>query len=106
MPVELDRIFSSLNNLDVALGPKGANRDGALSRLLQVGADNLDGEGATINQTVTDFSTALKTLANGKEDLFGTVRNLQMLHDRAGQERRAGRGLQHRPRQRRRPARR
>ena len=78
VPVELDRIFSSLNNLNVALGPKGANRNGALSRLLKVGADNLDGEGANINQTVTDFSTALKTLANGKEDLFGTVRNLQI----------------------------
>ena len=46
VPVELDRIFSSLNDLDVALGPKGANKDGALSRLLAVGADNLDGEGA------------------------------------------------------------
>ena len=76
VPVELDRIFSSLNNLDVALGPKGANKNGALSRLLKVGADNLDGEGANINQTVTDLSTALTTLANGKDDIFGTVRNL------------------------------
>ncbi|MGZ4589422.1 MAG: MCE family protein [Actinomycetes bacterium] len=78
VPVELDRIFSSLNDLDVALGPKGANKNGALSRLLQVGADNLDGEGAKINQTVTDFSKALTTLAAGKQDLFGTVRNLQV----------------------------
>jgi phospholipid/cholesterol/gamma-HCH transport system substrate-binding protein len=76
VPVELDRIFASLDNLDVALGPKGANKNGALSRLLKVGADNLDGQGATINQTVRDFSTALTTLANGKEDIFGTVRNL------------------------------
>ena len=76
MPVELDRIFSSLNNLNVALGPKGANKNGALSRLLKVGADNLDGEGANINQTVTDLSKALTTLANGKQDIFGTVRNL------------------------------
>jgi phospholipid/cholesterol/gamma-HCH transport system substrate-binding protein len=76
VPVELDRIFSSLDDLDVALGPKGANKNGALSRLLQVGADNLDGEGANINQTVTDLSTALTTLADGKDDIFGTVRNL------------------------------
>jgi phospholipid/cholesterol/gamma-HCH transport system substrate-binding protein len=76
VPVELDRIFSSLNNLDVALGPKGANKNGALSRLLKVGADNLDGEGTNINQTVTDLSEALTTLANGKQDIFGTVRNL------------------------------
>jgi phospholipid/cholesterol/gamma-HCH transport system substrate-binding protein len=78
VPVELDRIFSSLNTLNVALGPKGANKNGALSRLLKVGAANLDGQGTNINQTVTDLSTALTTLANGKGDIFGTVRNLQV----------------------------
>jgi phospholipid/cholesterol/gamma-HCH transport system substrate-binding protein len=79
VPVELDRIFSSLNDLDVALGPNGANEDGALSRLLAVGSDNLDDEGTEINRTVRDFSTAVSTLSNGREDLFGTVRNLQVL---------------------------
>jgi len=78
VPVELDRIFSSLNDLNVALGPAGANEDGALSRLLEVGADNLDGQGRKINRTVRDFSTALSTLADGRQDLFGTVRNLQV----------------------------
>jgi phospholipid/cholesterol/gamma-HCH transport system substrate-binding protein len=78
VPVELDRIFASLNDLDVALGPQGANKDGALSRLLAVGADNLDGEGAAMKSTVTDLSQALSTLARGKEDLFGTVDNLQV----------------------------
>lgn len=78
VPVELDRIFASLNDLNVALGPEGANRDGALSRLLEVGADNLDGEGENINRTVEDFSLMLGTLADGKEDLFSTVRNLQV----------------------------
>ena len=77
-PVELDRIFSSLNDLNVALGPEGANKDGALSRLLKVGADNLDGQGADINATFHDFSTAVGTLSDGKDDLFGTVRNLQV----------------------------
>jgi phospholipid/cholesterol/gamma-HCH transport system substrate-binding protein len=78
VPVELDRIFSSLDDLDVALGPEGANKDGALSRLLAVGADNLDGEGRNINRTVRDFSTAISTLGDGRDDLFGTVRNLQV----------------------------
>jgi phospholipid/cholesterol/gamma-HCH transport system substrate-binding protein len=77
VPVELDRIFSSLDDLNVALGPEGANRDGALSRLLEVGAANLDGQGENINQTVRDFSVAVTTLAQNKDDLFGTVRNLQ-----------------------------
>ena len=78
VPVELDRIFSSLDDLNVALGPEGANKDGALSRLLEVGADNLDGQGANINRTVEDFSLAISTLSGGKEDLFSTVRNLQV----------------------------
>ncbi len=78
VPVELDRIFSSLNDLNVALGPEGANKSGALSRLLAVGADNLDGEGRNINRTVRDFSTAISTLSDGREDLFGTVQNLQV----------------------------
>jgi phospholipid/cholesterol/gamma-HCH transport system substrate-binding protein len=77
-PVELDRIFSSLNDLDVALGPKGANKDGALSRLLKVGADNLDGQGADMNATFKDFSKAVGTLSDGRDDLFGTVQNLQV----------------------------
>ncbi|MGH8894769.1 MAG: MCE family protein [Actinomycetes bacterium] len=78
VPVELDRIFSSLDDLNVALGPQGANKNGALSRLLAVGADNLEGEGENINTTLRDFSRAIGTLSDGKQDLFGTVRNLQV----------------------------
>ena len=78
VPVELDRIFSSLNDLDVALGPEGANKTGALSRLLAVGADNLDGEGGKLNHTLTDLSRAIGTLSDGRGDLFSTVRNLQV----------------------------
>ena len=78
VPVELDRIFSSLNDLNVALGPEGANKSGALSRLLAVGADNLDGQGKNINRTLTDFSQAISTLSDGRGDLFSTVRNLQV----------------------------
>ncbi len=76
-PVELDEIFRNLNELNVALGPKGANDSGALRRLLKVGADNLDGQGQQINSTVKDFSTAIQTLSGKREDLFGTVSNLQ-----------------------------
>jgi phospholipid/cholesterol/gamma-HCH transport system substrate-binding protein len=76
-PVELDRVFDSLDRLSVALGPKGANANGSLSRLLQVGADNLSGQGTQLHQTVADLSQAATTLANGRQDLFATVKNLQ-----------------------------
>ncbi|MGN6751798.1 MAG: MCE family protein [Intrasporangium sp.] len=77
VPVELDRISQSLDDLMVALGPDGANKDGALNRLLQTAAANLDGNGDRLHSTVHDLSTALTTLSGSKEDLFGTVKNLQ-----------------------------
>ncbi len=76
-PVELDDIYNNLNDLNVALGPEGANSGGALTRLLKVGADNLGGEGLQVHSTVHDFSTAIAALSNGRQDLFATVRNLE-----------------------------
>ena len=77
VPVELDRISQSLDDLMVALGPDGANKGGALSRLLDTGAKNLAGQGQAIHDTNHDLSLALATLAGGKNDLFSTVKNLQ-----------------------------
>jgi phospholipid/cholesterol/gamma-HCH transport system substrate-binding protein len=77
VPVELDRVSQSLDDLMVALGPDGANKQGALSQLLETSAANLDGNGTKINGTVHDLSTALSTLSGSREDLFGTVKNLQ-----------------------------
>jgi phospholipid/cholesterol/gamma-HCH transport system substrate-binding protein len=76
-PVELDDIYRSLNDLNTALGPDGANADGSLSKLLKVGRENLDGQGESLNSTIKDLSTAARTLSEGRDDLFGTVRNLQ-----------------------------
>ena len=77
VPVELDRVSASLDDLMVALGPDGANKNGALSRLLDTGAKNLKGQGGAIHDTTHDLSLALQTLAGGKDDLFSTVKNLQ-----------------------------
>lgn len=76
-PVELDDIYQSLNDLTVALGPDGANANGALRDLLEVGAANLEGNGAPINQSIGDLSDAVNTLEAGRADLFGSVQNLQ-----------------------------
>ncbi|MET9375454.1 MCE family protein [Streptomyces sp. NPDC003035] len=78
VPVELDRVFDSLRTTSDALGPRGANKDGSLSRLLAVSADNLQGQGTQLHQTVEDLSQAVTTLSDGRQDLFGTVRNLQV----------------------------
>ncbi|HUR13925.1 MAG TPA: MCE family protein [Mycobacteriales bacterium] len=78
-PIELDQIYENLDTLNQALGPKGANKDGALSDLLAVGAANLKGNGARLNTTLTGLSTAVSTLANNRNDLFATIDNLQKL---------------------------
>lgn len=77
VPIELDEIYASLDKLNLALGPKGANKDGALSDLLDVSAQNLDGNGELINTTLADFSTLVGTLSEQRTDLFGTIANLQ-----------------------------
>jgi virulence factor Mce-like protein len=77
-PVELDAVYGALDDLSVALGPTGANADGALQDLLRTGAANLDGNGAALNQTLTGFSQAVRTLAEGRDDLFSSVDNLQV----------------------------
>jgi phospholipid/cholesterol/gamma-HCH transport system substrate-binding protein len=76
-PVELDQLFSSINDLTTALGPKGANADGALSRLLDVGAANLKDNGQAINDTITKIGRLTATLSANKGDLFATVDNLR-----------------------------
>lgn len=85
-PVELDDIYAALNTLNTALGPKGANSDslsknGPLSDLIDTGAANLNGNGVELGDTITNLSKAVQTLANGRDDLFGTVKNLQVFSD-------------------------
>jgi len=76
VPVELSTVLKSVDELSVALGPEGANKDGALSKLVTVSANNLRGNGEQINSTVHDLSTLLTTLSNNKDDLVGTINNL------------------------------
>jgi len=77
VPVELDQIYSSLDQLNQDIGPNGANRSGALADLLHVGAQNLKGNGQLLNSTLSDLSQAVATLSTSRADLFSTVDNLQ-----------------------------
>ncbi len=77
VPVELDKIYSSLDGLNQALGPDGANSKGALSDLLHVSALNLKGNGAALHDTLHGLSEAITTLSDNRTDLFGTITNLQ-----------------------------
>ncbi|MEV7787341.1 MCE family protein [Streptomyces sp. NPDC088106] len=77
VPVEIDQIYDSITELGEALGPDGANADGALSGLLRTGAANLDGNGEAIGDSVEEFGKAAKTLDGSSGDLFRTLGSLQ-----------------------------
>ena len=77
VPLELDQIYSSLDDLNVALGPTGANRNGALTDLLETTAENFGGQGEQFHQTIKDFSKFSQTLDNNKVELFGSAAALQ-----------------------------
>jgi phospholipid/cholesterol/gamma-HCH transport system substrate-binding protein len=80
VPLEFDEIFRNLDELNVALGPRGANKNGALARLVKISAKNLDGNGEEFNGAFKQFSAAVSALAGSKTDLFATVRQLQQFN--------------------------
>ncbi|GAA1792042.1 MCE family protein [Actinomadura chokoriensis] len=96
-PMELDKVYDSIKRLAADLGPKGLNKDGALSRVLETGAENLSGNGRDIRTTTERMAQAAKTLSGSQQDLFATIRGLQtftaMLKANDGQVRQAERQL-------------
>ncbi|MEU1124507.1 MCE family protein [Streptomyces sp. NPDC005899] len=92
-PVEVDQLYASITELSTALGPDGANTDGALSALLETGARNLDGNGKAIGDSVEQFGKAARTLDRSSGNLFDTLSYLQtfttMLKDNDGDVRAA-----------------
>lgn len=75
-PVELDDLTASVNDLATALGPNGANANGALSDVLDTAAANLAGNGELFGQTIRELSAASAAVADSGDDLFATVDNL------------------------------
>lgn len=75
-PAEVDDLYRSLTNLSHSLGPNGANRNGALSDLLDTGSANLKGNGKELHETVSKLGGAARTLNGNQKDLFDTVTNL------------------------------
>ena len=77
VPLGVDDLARTATQLADALGPKGVNSQGALSDALDVGAANLDGNGRALNDTIRNLGELSGTLADSREDLFGTVTELQ-----------------------------
>ncbi|WP_072687004.1 MCE family protein [Rhodococcus marinonascens] len=77
VPVEWDEIKTELNKLSEALGPQGADPQGALGTFIDTAADNLDGNGESLRSTLRELSETMRILSDGRTDLFSTIRNLQ-----------------------------
>lgn len=77
VPLGVDDLARTLDELATMLGPDGVNRQGALSDLLDVGASNLEGNGQELHDTIANLARLSETLAGSREDLFGTVIELQ-----------------------------
>lgn len=77
VPVELDDIYNNLDQLVSALGPNGANQNGALTDLLNQTAANFGGEGAQFHQTIQDFGQLSQTLDDNKSQIFGSAKELE-----------------------------
>ena len=59
------------------LAPRGPTRDGALSGFISDSAKQLDGQGAQLNQTIRNFGKLSSTLSNNKDELFGSLREVE-----------------------------
>ncbi|WP_054816572.1 MCE family protein [Nocardia arizonensis] len=77
VPVEWDDIKAELSKLATTLGPVGDDQQGSFGRFVNTAADNLDGNGQRLRDTLRELSATLTTLSDGRTDLFGTIRNLQ-----------------------------
>ncbi|HET9423543.1 MAG TPA: MCE family protein [Nocardioides sp.] len=76
VPVELDRIYGSLQTLTQALGPNGVNADGTLDNFLKAGRNAFEGQGARGNEMLRELSAAVETFGEGAGPLFDTVTSL------------------------------
>lgn len=76
-PLELDTIFGNIDTLVQAIGPNGANRDGALNDLLTQTAANFKGEGSQFNQTLNDLGGFTQTLDDNKSKFFDSTQKLE-----------------------------
>lgn len=82
VPVEWDEVKEALTQLAVQLGPTGSvggAMQGPLGAVINQAADTLDGKGESFHQALRELSQLAGRLGDSRSDIFGTVKNLQVL---------------------------
>ncbi|WP_042574404.1 MCE family protein [Rhodococcus sp. MEB064] len=84
VPVEWDRITEQLARVSETLAPQGPTGPDSVDAARPLGAlvdavdANIGGRGQDIRTTLTQLSDAMRTLSDGRTDLYSLVRNLQV----------------------------
>jgi phospholipid/cholesterol/gamma-HCH transport system substrate-binding protein len=79
VPVEWDEVKEQLTQLSAQLGPHPGSMQGPLSAVVNQAADTFDGNGDSFRQALRELSQTAGRLGDSRTDLFGTIRNLQVL---------------------------
>lgn len=79
VPVEWDEVKEQLTQLSAQLGPKDGGVQGPLVAAVNQAADTFDGNGDSFRAALRELSQTAGRLGDSRTDLFGTVRNLQVL---------------------------
>ncbi|WP_299562251.1 MCE family protein [uncultured Mycolicibacterium sp.] len=79
VPVEWDQVKEELTKLARHLGPEPDGVQGPLTALVNQAADTFTGNGDSFRRALRELSAVAGRLGDSRGDLFGTVRNLQVL---------------------------
>ena len=79
VPVEWDEVKEALTQLAVQLSPAAGQMQGPLGAAINQAADTLDGTGESFHNALRELSQAAGRLGDSRSDIFGTVKNLQVL---------------------------
>src|SRR6201991_2787875 len=79
VPVEWDEVKQSLTQLAISLGPTTGSMQGPLGAAINQAADTFDGKGESFHNALRELSQVAGRLGDSRGDIFGTVKNLQVL---------------------------
>jgi len=79
VPVEWDEVKEALTQLAVQLSPAAGQMQGPLGAAINQAADTLDGNGESFHNALRELSQVAGRLGDSRSDIFGTVKNLQVL---------------------------
>jgi phospholipid/cholesterol/gamma-HCH transport system substrate-binding protein len=79
VPVEWDEVKQALTQLAVQLSPTSGSMQGPLGAAINQAANTLDGTGESFHNALQELSQVAGRLGDSRSDIFGTVKNLQVL---------------------------